>query len=162
MEINNIIKDEFKKFITEGYVMEHDNFKFRQEFTNSSFYNFKNFSNDFDVDISESDIFINWRIGFWLNNNGIENFLVRVDSVEGTYKVMLFDKQTDETSQENEKDIAEHPWKFQILDVALKLNNTLYIDSLSFDFKTKICDVTFFSSDNQIEESKIPPQYLSK
>lgn len=150
MEINNIVKDEFKKFLTEGYVMEHDNFRFRQELKNSSFQKFQNFSNDFDVDISESDIFVNWRIGFWLNDNGVEHFIVKVDSVEGTYKVMLFNKQTDEVEQDNDKDIAEHPWKFQIYDATLKLNDSLYIDYLDFDFETKICIVTFFDSDNQV------------
>ena len=149
-EILGVVNNEIRKFISEGYVMEHDNFKFRQEITNSSFYNFKNFSNDFDVDISESDIFVNWRIGFWLNDNGIENFLVKVDSVEGSYKVMLFNKQTDEVEQENDKNIADEPWKFQIYDVMLKLNDTLYIKSLDFDFQTKICTVTFFDSDNQV------------
>ena len=149
-KILSVVDNEIRKFITEGYVMEHDNFKFRQELTNSSFYNFKKFSNDFDIDISESNIFVNWRIGFWLNDNGIENFLVKVDSVEGLYKVMLFNKQTDEVEQENDKNIADEPWKFQIYDVMLKLNDTLYIKSLDFDFQTKICTVTFFNSDNQV------------
>ena len=149
-KILSVVDNEIRKFITEGYVMEHDNFKFRQELTNSSFYNFKKFSNDFDIDISESNIFVNWRIGFWLNDNGIENFLVKVDSVEGSYKVMLFNKQTDEVEQENDKNIADEPWKFQIYDAMLKLNDTLYIKSLDFDFQTKICTVTFFDSNNQV------------
>ena len=149
MEIINIIKEEFKKILKEGYVMEHENFKFHQEIKNSSFYNYDNFSNDFDVDINESNIIINWKIGFWLNNMGVENFIVKVDSVEGTYKVILLDKQTDEVSQEIDKNIADEPWKFQITDATLKLNDSLYIDSLDFDFKTKICSVTFFDSDNQ-------------
>jgi len=149
MKIKDIIKEEFQKILKEGYVMEHDNFKFRQEIKNSSFYNYENFSNDFDVDINESEIIINWRIGFWLNDFGVENFLVQADSVEGTYKVVLLDKQTDEVSQEDDKNIAEVPWKFKIYDATLKLGDTLYVDSLDFDFKTKICTVTFFDSDNQ-------------
>jgi len=80
---------------------------------------------------------------------GVENFLVQADSVEGTYKVVLLDKQTDEVSQEDDKNIAEIPWKFKIYDATLKLGDTLYINSLDFDFKTKICTVTFFDSDNQ-------------
>jgi len=150
MEIKNVIKEEFQKLLTEGYVMEHDNFKFRQELTNSGFYNFKSFSSDFDVDISESDIFVNWRIGFWLNDMGVENFLVKVDSVEGTYKVMLFNQQSDEVEQEIEKNIADEPWKFQVYEATLKLKDTLYIESLDFDFETKICTVTFFDSDTQV------------
>ena len=148
MEIKNIIKEEFQNILKEGYVMEHDNFKFRQEIKNSSFYNYQNYSNDFDVDINESNIIISWRIGFWLNDMGIENFLVQADGVEGTYTVLLLDKQTDEVSQENEKNIAEIPWKFQINDAQLKLRDSLYIESLDFNFQDKICTVTFFDSDN--------------
>lgn len=152
MKIKDIINEEFKKILKEGYVMEHDNFKFRQQIEPAkiSFYNYENFSNDFDIDISENEIFANWRIGFWLNEMGVENFLVQVDSVEGTYKVVLRDKQTDEVSQENDKNIGEIPWKFQIYDAKLKLRNSLYIESLDFDFSTKICNVTFFDSDNQV------------
>lgn len=149
MEINDIIKEEFQKILKEGYVMEHDNFKFRQEVKNSSFYNYQNFSNDYDVDINESSIVISWRIGFWLNDVGIENFIVQADSVEGTYKVILLNKQTDEEEQEIDKDIAETPWKFEIPDATLRLRDTLYVDTLDFDFETKICRVTFFDSENQ-------------
>jgi len=156
MEIKDIIKEEFRKILKEGYVMEHDNFRFRQELTNSSFYNFKSFSNDYDVDISESNIIINWRIGFWLNTNGVESFLVKADSVEGTYKVMLFDKQSDEVVQEIDKNIADEPWKFQIYEATLKLKDTLYIESLDFDFKTKICIVNFYDSDTSLNEGVKP------
>jgi hypothetical protein len=149
MEIKDIIKEEFQKFLNEGYVMEHDNFKFRQEIKKNSFYNFQNFSNDYDVDINESDIIINWRIGFWLNDQGVENFLVQADSVEGTYHVELLNKQSDEVEQENDKNIAEIPWKFQINSTALKMGKGLYIESLDFDFETKICTVNFFDINNQ-------------
>jgi len=152
MKINDIIKEELKEILKEGYVMEHDNFKFRQQVepTKIGFYNYENFSNDFDVDIVENEIFVNWRIGFWLNDMGVENFLVQADSVEGTYKVVLRDKQSDEVSQENDKNIAEIPWEFQINDAVLKLRDGLYIESLDFDFNTKNCVVTFFDSDNQV------------
>ena len=150
MKIKEIINEEFKKILKEGYVMEHDNFKFRQEIKNSSFYNYQNFSNDYDIDINESDIIINWRIGFWLNDMGIENFLVQADSVEGTYNVVMLDKQSDEVAQENNKNIAEIPWKFQVTDATLRLRDTLYIESLDFDFETKLCTVTFFDSQNQV------------
>ncbi|RLF57083.1 MAG: hypothetical protein DRN27_08450 [Thermoplasmata archaeon] len=151
MEIKNIIKEELQNVLNEGYVMEHDNFKFRQKVESPSFYNYQNFSNDFDIDITETDIVVNWRIGFWLNDMGVENFLVQADSVEGTYKVALLDKQSDEVSQENDKNIAEIPWKFQVYDAKLKLRDSLYVESLDFDFETKVCTVTFFDSDNQIQ-----------
>jgi hypothetical protein len=147
MEIKDIIKEELQNFLHEGYVMEHDNFKFKQEIKNSGFYNFQSFSNDFDVDISESQIFINWRIGFWLNDMGVENFLVQADSVEGTYHVELFNKQSDEVEQEMDKNIAEIPWKFQIDDAELRKGGGLYVQSLEFDFETKICTVDFTPSE---------------
>ncbi|MFA5207286.1 MAG: hypothetical protein WC428_01275 [Candidatus Paceibacterota bacterium] len=129
--------------------MEHENFKFRQEIKNSSFYNFESFSNDFDVDVNESDLFINWHIGFWLNDFGVENFFVEIDGVDGTYKVVLLNKQSDEVEQENDKNIAEFPWKFKVTEANLRLGKTLYVDTLDFDFKTKICTVTFFDEENQ-------------
>ncbi len=149
MKINNIIQEELKKFLKEGYVMEHENFKFRQEIKNAGFYNYENFSNDYDVDITESQIFINWRIGFWLNDMGVENFIVQADSVDGTYKVNLLDKQTDEVNQEINKNIAEIPWRFQVDEAALYLGKTLYVEHIDFDFKAKICRVKFFDENNQ-------------
>ena len=147
MEIKNVIKEELQNLLKEGYVMEHDNFKFRQSVQNCSFYNYQAFSTDYDVDLHESEIAANWRIGFWLNEFGVENFMVKVDSVEGTYHVQLFNKQSDEMEQEDDKNIAEIPWKFQMYDANLKLNESLYIESLDFDFKTKICTVTFTDPD---------------
>lgn len=150
MEIKNVIQEELHNILKEGYVMEHDNFKFQQKIENPSFYNYENFSNDFDVNVIESDIYVNWRIGFWLNNMGVENFLVQADSAEGTYKIELRDKQTDEVNQEVDKNIAEIPWKFRITEATLYLGDSLYIKSLDFDFETKICEVTFFNKNNEI------------
>jgi len=149
MKINNIIREEYVKLLKEAFVLQDDNFKFHQEIKSSSFYNFETFSNDFDIDISESDIFISWRVGFWLNDFGIENFFIDIDGVNGTYKMTLLNKQSDEVEQENDKNIAEFPWKFKVMDATLHLGKTLYVDTLDFDFKTKICTVTFFDEENQ-------------
>ena len=149
MKIKDIIQEEFQYLLKEGYVMEHDNFKFKQKIENPSFFHFQSFSNDYDVNIIESDIYVNWRIGFWLNNMGVENFLVQADSVEGTYKVELRDKQSDEVSQELDKNIAENNWRFQILDANLILGGFLYIENLTFDFATQICNVEFFDTMTQ-------------
>jgi hypothetical protein len=149
MKINNIIREEIDNFLNESFVLQDDNFKFRQEIKNSSFYNFESFSNDFDVNVNESDIFISWHIGFWLNDFGVENFFVEIDGVDGTYKVVLLNKQSDEVEQENDKNIAEFPWKFKVTEANLRLGKTLYVDTLDFDFKTKICTVTFFDEENQ-------------
>lgn len=148
MNINNIIQEELSKVINESYTMDHDNFHFRQRLTNSRFFNYNTFSNDYDVDINESDIIINWHIQFELNQSGIENFIVTADSVEGIYKVGLLDKQSDEVVQMNDKNIAEFQWKFKIENANLLLRQTLYVENLVFDFKSKICIVTFFANES--------------
>ena len=149
MKLNDIVHEEYVKLLKESYSFENENLQFRQEIKNSSFFNYEAFSNDFDVDVNESNIFISWRISFWLNDFGVENFVVEVDNVIGTYKMVLLNKQSDEVEQENEKDIAEFQWKFKVEDAVLRLGKTLYVDTLEFDFKTKICRVTFFDEENQ-------------
>ena len=143
MKLGKIIQEEIKNVLNESFSFENKNFQFRQEIKNSSFYNYEAFSNDFDIDISESDIFITWHIAFWLNDAGVQNFIVEADSVDGTYKITYLNKHTDEVEQENEKDIAEFPWKFKITEANLHLGKTLYVQSLAFDFKSKICTITF-------------------
>ena len=147
MKLNDIVHEEYVKLLKESYSFENENLQFRQEIKNSSFFNYEAFSNDFDVNVGESDIFINWRISFWLNDYGVENFVVEVDNVIGTYKMVLLNKQSDEVEQENEKDIAEFQWKFKVEDAVLRLGKTLYVQSLDFDFKTKVCRVTFFDEE---------------
>ena len=138
MEIKDIIKEELQNLLNEDYRMEHDNFRFQQKIENPSFFHFQSFSNDYDIDVIESDIYVNWRIGFDLNEMGINGFLIQVDSVQGTYKVELRDKQSDEVAQELDKDIAETKWNFQILEATLVKGGGLYIQDMSFDFETKI------------------------
>ena len=161
MKINNIVNEEFQKLINEGYPMQHENFMFRQEIVPPTetgnetgnqpmaiFYNYQNFSNDYDVEIDDYGIVINWSIGFSLDDRGVEVFYVQGNSVEGTYNVILRDKHTDEESQKMDKNIAETPWKFQITDAKLHLHKSLYVDSLNFDFQSKICTITFLDPDN--------------
>ena len=136
MEIKNIIKEELQSLLKEGYVMEHDNFNFQQKIENPSFHNFQSFSNDHDIDVLESDIYITWRIGFVLNERGVEKFLVQGDRVEGTFKVELRDKQSDEVKQELDRNIADTPWRFQILEADIGLGKELFIENLTFDFAT--------------------------
>ena len=143
MKINNIINEEIGDFINETYVMQNDDLRFSQEIKNSRFNNYENFSNDFDVEINESNIIINWKIGFWVNNAGIENFIIQIENVQGNYIVVLRDKHTDAVSQENNKNIENEPWKFQIDNAVLNLGGSLYVSTLSFDFQSKICMVSF-------------------
>lgn len=150
MEIKNIIKEELQSLLKEGYVMEHDNFNFQQKIENPSFHNFQSFSSDHDIDVIESDIYISWRIVFSLNERGVEKFMVKGNRVEGTFKVELRDRQTDEVVQELDRNIAETQWKFQILEAVLDLEKQLFIDNLTFDFQTKICNVEFYNPDSAV------------
>jgi hypothetical protein len=146
--VSNIIKEEVQRFLNESYAFESDDFKFRQQITDSSFFNYDGFSTDFDSDILESNIIVNWSVGFWLNQSGIENYYIDVESVEGTYTLQLLNKQTDEVEQETEKNIAEVEWKFVIEDATLYLRKTLYVSTLEFDFKTNTCRVVFYDNEN--------------
>lgn len=143
INIDSLINEEISQFLNESISMEHDNFKFRQEFNNSTFQNYEGFSNDFDINIQKSDIIINWHIIFWLNEFGVENFIVVADNVEGTYTINYHNKQTDAIDQTNDKDISEIDWKFVIENAILKQNGGLYVSNLNFDFKTNTCAVNF-------------------
>jgi len=144
MEINTIIGEELQHLLKEGYVMEHDNFKFRQQVIKCEFYNLESFSNDYDMEVTESDISITWQVAFYLCDMGIENFIVRVIGIDGTYHMEMRDKQSDELIQEDDKNIVEIPWSFKIDDATLYLSSSLEIESLDFNFRTKICDVNFY------------------
>jgi hypothetical protein len=147
MDLKHIIVEELNKLITESVSMEHENFKFRQNLKDSQFYNYSGFSQDFDIEITESSINVNWHIAFWLNDLGVENFIVVVDSVDGLYRLDMHDKQTDVLQQQTDKDIAEIKWKFDIEDAVLRMNEQLYVESLEFDFGTNMCKVVFYDSE---------------
>jgi len=65
--------------------------------------------------------------------------------VEGTYHVLLIDKQSNEIERDYNKNIEEIQWEFEIDDAELHMGKSLYIESLDFDFSTKTCSVTFSS-----------------
>jgi hypothetical protein len=147
MDLKHIIVEELNKLITESVSMEHENFKFRQNLKDSQFYNYSGFSQDFDIEINESSVNVNWHIAFWLNDLGVENFIVVVDSVDGLYRLDMNNKQTDVLEQQTDKDIAEIQWKFIIEDAVLRMNEQLYVESLEFDFATNSCKVYFYDSE---------------
>jgi hypothetical protein len=143
----NIIVDEIKKFLNESAVINSDDFKFKQVVRHPRvfFYNYDNISTEYDVDIINAVITVNWKAGFWVNDMGIENFFINVDSIEGAYVVEMRDKHTDEVMQQTQKNINDVKWKFDVEDdVALITNGTLYIKDISFDFKNNMCTVGFF------------------
>jgi len=144
MNLNKIIQEELNKVLNESTIsMEHENFKFRQQLNNSTFDKYKSFSNDYDISINESNIIVNWHIIFWVSDSSVENFVISVDGVEGTYKVSMLNRQTDVSEQEVDKNISENKWKFEVGEAVLQSNSGLYVTSLNFDFETNICNVQF-------------------
>lgn len=139
-----IINEEIVKFLNESNIVSDDRFRFKQRINNASFYGYEVFTTEFDSDITESDIVVNWRISFGLNIAGIENFIIDVEGVEGNFLLQLFDKHTDELKQESPKNIDEYQWKYIINgDAAIQKGGSLYINNLSFDFKNKTCTIIF-------------------
>jgi hypothetical protein len=143
MKFDDIIKEEVQNFLNEGYIMSDDRFSFNQRVTNSTFYNYESFTSEFDADITESDIVVIWKVSFWLNQTGIENLIIDVENVKGTYTLQLYDKQTDEQKQETVKNVEEIDWKFVVEEASLVKGGSLYINELAFDFKTNTCIVKF-------------------
>jgi hypothetical protein len=139
----SIIVEEIEKFLNESYIMADDKFHFRQRLNNSSFFNYETFTTDFDTDVVQSDIIVTWKVSFWLNNMGIENLIIDVEKVEGTFMLQMYDKQTDELKQETPKNIEDFEWKFVVGDASLAKGGALYISELDFDFKNKTCSVQF-------------------
>ena len=145
MKINDIIQEELKSVLSEGFVFndEKNVFKFVSNVKDSTFNGYSSFSSEFDTDITQSDLWVNWSVGFWLNKNGIENLLIEIEKVTGEYIVEMYNKQTDKEEQSITKDISEIPWKFMVDEAVLPKGGTLYISALIFDFEKNICSVTF-------------------
>ena len=145
MKINDIIQEELKNVLSEGFVFndEKNVFKFYQNVKNVTFNNYASFSSEFDTDITESDLWVSWSAGFWLNKNGIENLLIEIEKVTGQYIVEMYNKQTDKEEQSIPKEISEIPWKFVVDEAVLSKGGTLYVSSLILDFAENMCTVTF-------------------
>lgn len=141
--MRNIINEEIQKFLNESRSYEGDEFKFRTKINNASFYGYEGFSSDYDIEIYESNINISWHLGFWLNDMGVENLSIHVDSVDGTFTLEMRDKHSDEVVQETLKNINETKWIFEIENGSINKGHSLYPQSISFDFKSKKCEVDF-------------------
>jgi len=147
--MNDIIKEELQNFlneryeyINEAYAVKDDRFKFKQVI-NADFYNYETFSSNYDADISTTPITINWSINFILNPQGVENFNVEINGVEGFYVLNFLDKQTDEVKQQTQKNITDVDWHFNINTIDIEYGGGLYVTDLDFDFKNKTCSVSF-------------------
>ena len=139
----SIIAEEIIKFINEATIMTDDKFHFKQQISSPSFYNYESFTNDYDVDIPESNIVVNWSISFWLNPTGVGKLIVDVENVDGYFPIQYYDKISGELIQESQKDIKDFQWKFAIGDTSITKDGSLYVADLAFDFKNKTCQVTF-------------------
>lgn len=144
----DIIKEEVLKFLNESYSMEHENFKFSHQVKNVSVWNYSSFSNDMDVEVIQTNVILNWHIAFWLNQFGVENFIVTIDSVTGNYELELLDKLTGEVQQTLNKNVEEIKWNYVIEDAQMTPSGTLYVENIEFDFKSNTCTVNFYRPEN--------------
>jgi hypothetical protein len=137
-----IIREEVQKFVYEAALAKTDELKFVEPI-NATFYNYESFSNDYDAKIGATKIIIHWKPVFWTNQSGIHKFNIDINGVEGMYVLNLHDKQSDELIQQTQKNIAETPWKFQVIEANLQLGGSLYVMEAEFDFKNNLCTITF-------------------
>ena len=141
--MKKLIFEELEKILNENTNFSDERFRFQQEVKNVTYYNYETFSSEHDSDIIESNVFITWRVGFWLTRFGIENFIIEVDNLQGTFTVAFYDKQSDEELQKTQKNIGDFNWNFEIDDANLPKGGSLYVTDLEFDFKNNICTVNF-------------------
>ena len=145
MRFKNIIQDELKYILIEGKIFNDENqdFDFKQVVENATFQNYESMSPEYNSNITESNVIINWKAGFWLNQMGIENFNIDIQGIGGQYKLELRHKQSEEVIQEIVKNIDEIEWKFIIENAVLMKDQSLYADSVNFDFQTHVCKIKF-------------------
>lgn len=141
--INKVIINEINEFLNEGYSFENESLRFRDAVREPSFFNYDSISNDYDVTIKNPNMIINWRIGFQLNQQGIEKVIPYIDSIEGTYEVDLHDLHSDELVQYDTKNISEVSWNFSIENFEFTLETPIYVESVKFDFESRTCTVNF-------------------
>ncbi len=143
MNINEIIKSEYQQMLNESDTFKDNKLNFNQRIINSTFMNYESFSEEFDPEIVSSDIIVNWNLSFWVNESGIENMNIEVSKLSGSFSVELRNKQTDAVEQTNDKDINLIPWKFEVENGVLQVGGSLYVKTVSFDFATKVCSISF-------------------
>ena len=141
--MKKLINEEIEKLLNESSVFTDEKFKFQQQVTNVNYYNYQSFSSGHDSEITESNIFVVWKIGFWLTRFGVEKLIIEIESVDGTFTVAIHDRQSDEVLQETQKNIADFNWRFVVENANLIKGGSLYVTDLEFDFKDNICTVNF-------------------
>jgi len=153
--IQNVVNEEIRNFLNEEVEGNNGVLSFRNEilmFNQETqemqiFFNkYESFSTDYDVDVTNARVFVNWSVGLQPSENktGVSNFFINVDSIQGLYKLEMRDKQSDELVQEPVKKIEELPWKFEIEDeTVLKVGGALFVKGLEFNFETNLCTLEF-------------------
>lgn len=142
MKLNNIIQEELNNILNEATLIKDNNLKFVQV-VNADFYNFEPYRTELDTNIERTKITVYWGLSFLANTEGIQEFKIEIEKVEGVYNLQFFDKQTDELMQEAPKNIADTPWRFHVADAVLQLGSGLYAKRLDFDFKNNVCQLMF-------------------
>lgn len=141
-DIMKKIDNSFKlKTINESTIINDNKFKFFEDKMDVIFLNHEFTSQEYDIDINNNNISVEWDVNFWINNNGIENIIININEISGTYDVLLIDKETGDTIKNINKNINEIEWKFNVDYDGLFKNKSLYINTLVFDFKEKTCTV---------------------
>lgn len=141
--IHSIIKEEVENFVYEATSVKSDELKFVEP-VNPTYENYESFSNDYDAKVvPATKVIVHWSPVFWKNEQGINKFEIDIEKVEGIYVLQMYDKQTDELKQETQKNLAELPWKFNVVEAELQLGGFLYVREVHFDFKANLCTVMF-------------------
>ena len=141
-KINQIINEEIS-ILNENISFEPEQLLFNQLVTNPGFYNFDDVYDNYDEQVVNSNIGIQWRLGFDIQESGIKNIIPYIINVYGDYDIELRDIHSDELIQRIAKDISEIKWEFKIENFILSPDKPTYVDSVSFDMKTRICEVDF-------------------
>ncbi len=141
-KINQIINEEIS-ILNENISFEPEQLLFNQLVTNSWFYNFDNIYDNYDEQVVNTNIGIQWRLGFDTQESGIKNIIPYIVGVYGNYDIELRDIHSDELIQRISKNISEIKWNFEIENFILSPDKSTYVKNLTFDMKSKICEVEF-------------------
>ena len=151
--VQNVVNEEIQRFLNEDITGDNDDFRFTNELRMLdpmkegmpvNFYNYSSFSADYDIDVLDAYVIVTWKVGFEANSNGIKNFFINVEKVDGQYRVEMRDKQSDEVVQTTDKNIADTQWKFEVDDdTFMKVNGGLFVEEISFDFANNQCVLVF-------------------
>ena len=144
MSIKKYITEEINNFINEGHVFDDTNFMFKDKIRNCEFAGYESYSKEHSVETGEYNISVKWKVNFWLNDSGIENFIINILGVEGDYLVVYTSKLNGEESNRSTNNISDTAWQYTIDGTPeLKLKESLYADSVVFDFRNKNCIIKF-------------------